>query len=505
MENRNSTYESLVELARSVHEWSISIGRPFACPGDVLFVRSNNKYTSNANIQYQKLRRPDISNDNFRFTHVGIVTSTGVVAHSLPHKGRLLEKIIGPDSRAYGFGKSGVTLDSLSSSGFLDKENVDFLVLRNPRIFERPDLHIKINQSALYYFGVSYNFSIDLKKYRYTKESERYMLHCSEFVERVLVESDVKEPCMVPSNVLPVDNYVDLISAGDWVDVTGDYKSDKFYEPDEFSTEFHLKIWVILTTTSIQQAYSVAKISNLFRDFDNLFVSIKKNPDRYKKEIEGFIESDGHPSIEGFLKNIYKILTRISPQIPKIHIIDEISTSFQLKLDSIIQSSGQDLLAELVSQVHRWHLEAITIYDLISTGCIENKDDVLTLLHSMIARSDAIIVKMDSLEEVRDSFKVAILFARLGNIKQRKHPGSGLFALTLSGLAQSIARMKALAMIFIVDASYSDLIGRFTELLPKEELRNADQDLIIFSCVDLSSLKNSFSERLVLDFSRLLR
>lgn len=504
MSKINKRFDSLVESAQRLHELNVSIGRPFACPGDVLFVRSNNKFTSKANIQYQKIRRRNVSEDKFRFTHVGIVTSAGVVAHSLSNKGQLIEKILGPDFRAYGFGKSGVTLDSLSSSGFLDSKDEDFLVLRNTKIFNEPELQAKITQSALYYFGIPYNFSIDLKEYLYTEDYYRFMLHCSEFVERVLVDSEIKKPCMAPSNVLPVDNYIDLFGSDNWEDITEDYKSESFYHPNELSAELQLMHQVMLTIMQVQKTRSFAKISSALIDLETLLEDVKKKPDLFQNEINEMLGSGKQPSLLNSLKSIYKILTLVSPEIHKIHISDELLESFLKNSNASSESLGKELLVNLLSNVHRWYAEAIIVQNLVSKGCMENKESVRALLHKMNLRTNMIFVKIETKADIRNGYKVAQIFARLGNAKQRREAGSGLFALTLSCLAQSITRMKVLAMLSIDEVSYSSLIKILLAILPEKDLVNEYQNLLFVSCADLSSIQDDYNCELILDFSKLL-
>jgi len=59
-------------------------------------------------------------------------------------------------------------------------------------------------------------------------------------------------------------------------------------------------------------------------------------------------------------------------------------------------------------------------------------------------------------------------------------------------------------MLSIDEVSYSSLIKILLAILPEKDLVNEYQNLLFFSCADLSSIQDDYNCELILDFSKLL-
>lgn len=351
-----------------------SLGNPFACPGDIIFIKSKG-ILSKINIIYQKLRRPKSFRKHVQFTHIGIVTNFGIVAHSIPGKGSLLKSALSQQKKIQRKFKSGITIDTIKSSGFIDNSE-EILVLRNKLIFNDTKKQLKIKNAAMYYFGSKYNFLIDMKDIIRDKLTGRQYQHCSEFVANVLKDAEIEVPYLKASKVLPIDNFIDLdFSKNNWMDITDQYKSDSFDHPSDTMAEAMLKTELVLTMFRQNTKKSSEKIAKEFNKLLALDNNIKNNPNKYSNDSISMLKSEKPASPEDLLEKIYSDLKSSETIIRKKNVIEEVIENNIQKINRATIESTKSFFIGNLSLVITWHHHAIKVAAII--GSAKGKEDII--------------------------------------------------------------------------------------------------------------------------------
>ncbi|MEO1019539.1 MAG: hypothetical protein AAFY56_17880 [Pseudomonadota bacterium] len=466
-------------------------GRPFPQAGDVLFVRSNGK-ASKLNIGYQKARRPDYPKSMNRFSHVGLVVDHGIVMHSLANKGKLIRQL----EQDLGFElslKHGVTLDSLNTSGFLSDDAKDFAAFRHPALANAIERQYDVSEKAMDFFGMSYNFSIDHKQKVYAAEGEELRLHCSDLVERVLVDTGLKSAQKHASETLPIDVYHDLSSDPDWQDVTEDYRKLDRDHDGGLIAGIALTHQLVFLRIRIEQFLAARAIAEGLKGLQELVAAVAHDPTLYAEAIAELVEREDFDG--DVLTRCYRGLTIADPTYSDHHVLGELTRQELNAAYQITRAASEDTFETLLLLCFRWSASALSWLSLQ----LPSDDPVVN------ASSDELVAEMTRLANgIYLSFDQALhaarVFSRLVRLKAVNDGRNLELAAAFHELAVIVALIRRCAELRVDNTD--EYSSKLREILEVMDFRELVVELLSHSYVNHERLKDEY--KITVDFARMV-
>ena len=369
-----------------------------------------------------------------------------------------------------------------------------FAAFRHDTVANSVEHQSEIAEQALRYFGMSYNYSIDHKPKVYAAGYDKLRLHCSDLVERILIEANLKPERKRPSEALPIDIFHELISDPIWREVTQEYwtirkQGHESRWGDDALAEAALKMQYVFLNVRVQQLRSAGAVSQGIGKIKQLLEDVSRSPEEFK-QVFAEISRD-HSHVEEPLKKCYREFLRTAPILPQSHVIDEISSVAMSELHSFGRNTNENYFKNLVTICYRWSIAAQAWLQLeLPPKNTEVLSTASELIGQMSDLSDLVGV---SVEEAKHE---AYLFRRLVQFKATVESAKYIqLSLVFLELASFLYLIKSCAEL--QKTSTADLKG----LLSKTDLPKLTTELLVHACVDPRSLELRVLE---VDFAKLI-